>query len=201
VNGAEFLALVRRQRAHRAFSDEPVADDDVAAVLEAATYAPSAENRQPWEFVVVRDAEKRAAIGGLMREAWATRGRAFSETRLDAKMLADVDQGAMGGVAAAPVLILVCADIARGLEQTVPSSVFPAVQNLLLAATARGLGSALTTIAAGFRTELAALFALPDTVIPVAVVPLGHPPRLLRPARRDPFQAHTHRGRYGTAWG
>jgi nitroreductase len=200
VNDTDFLALVRRQRAHRAFSDVFVTDDDVAAVLEAATYAPSAENRQPWEFVVVRDAGTREAIGALTRRAWETRGRALSARRLDPKLLADVEHGAMGGVAGAPVLILVCADIERGLEQTVPSSVFPAIQNLLLAATTRGLGSALTTIAAGYRTELATLLTLPDTVVPVAVIPLGHPARPLGAARRDPFSAHTHRERYGIPW-
>ena len=51
-----FFAVVHRQRACRAFTDEPVDDDLVARVLDAATFAPSAENRQPWEFVVVRDA-------------------------------------------------------------------------------------------------------------------------------------------------
>jgi nitroreductase len=200
VNDTDLLALVRRQRAHRAFSPEPVTDDDIAALLEIATYAPSAENRQPWEFVVVRDAAQRDAIGALTRRAWETRGRAFSETRLDPKMLTEVEQGALGGVADAPVLILVCADIERGLEQTVPSSVFPAIQNLLLAATARDLGSALTTIAAGYRSELARQFSLPDTVVPVAVIPVGHPARPLGAARRDPFATHAHREHYGTPW-
>ena len=100
---------------------------------------------------------------------------------------ADVDRGATGGIAAAPVLVVVCADNERGLEQTVPSSIFPAVQNLLLAATALGLGSALTTIAIGYRAELAELLALPAHVVPVAVVPLGHPARPLGRPKRDPF--------------
>jgi nitroreductase len=200
VTDADLFAVVRRQRAHRAFADAPVDDDDIARVLSAATFAPSAENRQPWEFVVVRDPETRAAIGALTRAAWESGGRAFSENRLDPKMLADVDRGATGAIAAAPVLVVVCADIERGLEQTVPSSIFPAVQNLLLAATAGGLGSALTTITVRYRDELRDLLALPDHVLPVAVVPLGHPARSLGPPRRDPFAAHTHRERYGTPW-
>jgi nitroreductase len=201
MSDAEFFEVARRQRAHRAFADRPVDDELVASVLEAATYAPSAENRQPWEFIVVRDATRRAAIGGLMRRAWEEGGRAFSETRLAPELLGDVERGAMGGVAGAPVLVVVCADTERGLEQTVPSSIFPAVQNLLLAATALGLGSALTTIAAvGFRDELGRLLALPDRVVPVAVVPLGHPARALGVPRRDPFARHTHREQYGRAW-
>src|SRR5207249_1950330 len=83
-------------------------------------------------FVIVRDPETRAAIGELTRKAWEEHGRAFSESRLSPKMLADVDKGATGGIAAAPVHVVVCADIERGLEVTIGSSIFPAVQNLLL---------------------------------------------------------------------
>jgi nitroreductase len=196
----DFFEVVARQRACRAFSDVPVSDETVARLLHAATFAPSAENRQPWEFVVVRDSATRSAIGDLTRRAWENGGRAFSEERLSAAMLRDVDQGATGGVARAPVNIVVCADTHRGLEATVASSIFPAVQNLLLAATALGLGSALTTITTGFRAELQRLLELPEYVWPVAVIPIGHPARPLSPPRRDEFAAHTHRERYGLRW-
>jgi nitroreductase len=200
MSSDDVFSVTARQRAYRDFSDAPVSDADIARVLEAATYAPSAENRQPWEFVVVRDAERRAAIGDLTRRAWETAGRAFSEGRLSPKLFADVERGATGGVAGAPVAIVVCADVERGLEQTVSSSIFPAVQNLLLAATALGLGSALTTITVGYREELSLLLGLPDHVVPVAVVPVGHPACALGPPRRDPFSAHTHREQYGEPW-
>src|SRR3954468_21958856 len=111
-----FFDVVARQRAYREFSAEPVGDDLIARVLTAATFAPSAENRQPWEFVVVRDERVRGALGALSRRAWNERGRAFSERRLSAEMLADVDRGATSGVADAPVNIVVCADVDRGLE-------------------------------------------------------------------------------------
>ena len=95
---------------------------------------------------------------------------------------------------------MVCADVQRGLDATIPSSIFPAVQNLLLAATALGLGSALTTITTGFRSEMQALLALPESVWPIALVPIGHPARPLGPPRRAPFTEHTHRERYGRTW-
>ena len=196
----DFFDVVTRQRACRAFSDVPVSDDTIGRVLDAAVHAPSAENRQPWEFVVVRDTGTRMRIGDLMRQAWEQGGRAFSEGRLPDSMLRDVDRGATGGVASAPVLIVVCADTERGLEQTVPSSIYPAVQNLLLAATALGLGSALTTIVTSYRDELQALLSLPKPVWPVALVPLGHTERPLGPPRRRPFREHTHRDRYGFRW-
>ncbi len=196
----DLFSVVARQRACRAFSTAAVDDDTVGRLLTAATFAPSAENKQPWEFIVVRDDAMRAAIGDLSRRAWETRGRAFSESRLTPKMLAEVDHGATGGVANAPVNIVVCADIQRGLEATIPSSIFPAVQNLLLAATALGLGSALTTITTGFRAEMQELLALPDHVRPIALVPVGYPARPLGPPRRAPFTERTHRERYGESW-
>ena len=183
------------------FSPDPVADAEIAQLLTAATYAPSAENRQPWEFVVVRgcgraSGDRRAHPPGVGERTDARSRRRASHREL----LAEVDRGATGGLATAPVTIVVCADTQRGLEATVPSSIFPAVQNLLLAATALGLGSALTTIATGFRAELTALLDLPAHVVPVAVVPVGRPARPLGPPRREPFAEHTHREQYGKAW-
>jgi nitroreductase len=199
--GTDVFAVIHRQRAHRAFTDRPVSDDDVARVLDAATFAPSAENRQPWVFVVVRDEAARTTIHELALRAWETGGREFSATRLPAHLLADVDHGiAGGGYRAAPVLIVVGADTERGHSATVGSSIFPATQNLLLAATALGLGSALTTISTAFADELRELLALPAHVAPQAVIPLGHPAKPLGPPRREPFAEHTHRDRYGTAW-
>jgi nitroreductase len=196
----EFFAVVRAQRACRSFRDEPVADDLIERVLEAATFAPSAENTQPWVFVVVRDPAIREQIGALSRQAWEGGGRAHSEGRLAPTLLADVEQGATGGVSGAPVLVVVGADTGRCLDVTVASSTFPAVQNLLLAAGALGLGSALTTLTTVLADELRTVLALPDHVQPVAVVPLGWPARALGPPRREPVADHAHRERYGAGW-
>ena len=182
-----FFDVAARQRACRAFTDDPIDDATVERLLAAAVAAPSAENRQPWEFVVVRDPDRRARIGELTARAWTGGGRAASAGRMPDGLLADVDAGATGGVAAAPVLIVVCADLERGREVTVASSIFPAVQNLLLGATALGLGSALTTLTTVFADDLAGLLDLPASVRPVAVVPIGVPARPLGPPRRDQF--------------
>jgi nitroreductase len=196
----DFFELARRQRAHRQYTDEPVSDGDVSRLLDAAVHAPSAENKQPWEFIVVRDDDLRARIMDLAEKAWEGGGRDFSEARIPAKLMADVDQGFRGGFRSAPVVIVVAADNERGLEMTAPASIFPAVQNLLLGATALGLGSALTTIQLGFSAELREMLDLPAHVAPLAVIPLGHPPKQLGPSRREPFSEHTHRDRYGNAW-
>ncbi|HWC37556.1 MAG TPA: nitroreductase family protein [Acidimicrobiales bacterium] len=196
----DLFAVVGRQRACREFRADPVDDALVERCLQAATLAPSAENRQPWVFVVVRDAELRSVIGDLTRRAWRGGGRQHSEPRLSSALLADVQHGAEGGVAAAPVLIVVCGDTRLGLEVTLPASIFPAIQNLLLAATALGLGSALTTLPVAFGDELRASLALPIAVHPLAVVPLGWPARRLGPPRRRPVSEKAHRDRYGAGW-
>ena len=71
---------------------------------------------------------------------------------------------------------------------------------LLLAATAHGLGSALTTIATVFADDLAAIVGFPDSVVPLAVVPIGHPSRPLGSSRREPVEDHAHREEFGRGW-
>ncbi|MBV8464095.1 MAG: nitroreductase family protein [Acidimicrobiales bacterium] len=198
--GPPFFEVVLRQRAHRRFRDEPVGDALVARCLEAATHAPSAENRQPWTFVVVRDAGTRAAIAELNRQAWRGGGRRHSEGRLSPALLAEVDEGAETGMGTAPVLVVVCGDTRLGLEPTLPASVFPATQNLLLAAGALGLGSAMTTLATVLSNDLRRLLDLPEAVHPMAIVPLGWPARPLGPPRRLPLAERVHRDSYGQPW-
>jgi nitroreductase len=199
--GPPFFDVVFSQRAHREFARTPVDDDTVALILRAGTHAPSAENKQPWEFVVVRDPAVQQTIHDLTEAAWNERGRAFSETRLPPALLKEVDAGiAGGGYRTAPVLVVVCADFSRGMPATAGSSIFPCVQNMLLAAGALGLGSALTTLGAAAGAPLAELLGLPDHVVPQAIVPLGYPARSLGPPRRAPAAEHTHRDRYGVPW-
>jgi|SRR5579875_633372 len=195
-----FFDLAHTQRAHRAFGADPVPDEVVARILAAAVCAPSAENAQPWEFVVVRDVRLREAIGELTARVWTSGAREAVAGTLSPTLLADVDAGARGGVANAPVLVVVCAHLRRCRPDTVGSSIFPAVQNILLGAAASGLGAALTTLPTVADGPLSELLGLPAEVRPVAVVPLGHPARPLGPPRRDPFEHHTHRDRYGTPW-
>jgi nitroreductase len=196
----DFFDVVQRQRACRAFAEGDVPDELLDQVLDAATFAPSAENKQPWVFVVVRTKAGRARIAELMKQVWEGGARAYEETRLAPKLLADVDYGATTGFGGAPVMVVVCGDTTEAFERTLPSSVFPAVQNLLLAANALGLGSALTTLATAQSAELAEALHIPDHVKPMAVVPLGWPAKPLGPPKRIPFTEKSHRERYGRHW-
>jgi nitroreductase len=186
------------QRACRAYTDDPVPDEDLATILEAATHAPSAENRQPWVFVVVRDPATRRAIADLTHRLWDGGGRAHAERDLTPRFFADVDGFMAGGYGGAPVLVVVAGDGRDGLRPAVlASSVFPAVQSLLLAAPALGYGSALTTLGAADPDGLAAAVGLPEGVRPLAVVPLGRPATRLGPPRRRPVAEVAHLDRYG----
>jgi nitroreductase len=196
----DLFDAIGRQRACRSFLPDDLDDETVGRVLQAATFAPSAENRQPWVFVVVRDPAVRAAIGAATARAWERGGRDYAASHLSPPLLDEVDRGARGGVAAAPVLIVVGGDRSRVHPSSLPASVFPAVQNLLLAATALGLGSALTTLPLAAGEELTRLTGLPDHVTPLAVVPLGRPAVALGRPRRGPFAEHTFRDRFDHPW-
>ncbi len=113
---------------------------------------------------------------------------------------ADVDGAMNGGFATAPVWVVVGADDERAGRGEQASSIFPAVQNLLLAATALGLGSAMTTLATYGPAVVRAIAGLPDHVRPSALVPLGWPAQPLGPPKRRPVSEIAHRDRYGTGW-
>jgi nitroreductase len=194
----DFFEVVHTQRAARTFLPDDVDDATVARILTAATHAPSAENSQPFVFVVVRDPAARAAIGELTARLWQGGASELEAGRLSPGFWRDVDRGAMGGVAAAPVLVVVCGDTRLTYPQSMGASVFPAVQNLLLAAHALGLGSTLTTLPVVGGDQLGELLDLPPEVVPVAVVPLGHLPAPLGPPRRRPISEKAFRDRYGT---
>jgi nitroreductase len=193
----DFFEVVHTQRAARSFLPDDVDDAAVARILTAATHAPSAENSQPFVFIVVRDPARRAAIGALTARLWQGGARELEAARLSPAVLRDVDHGAMGGIAAAPVLIVVCGDTRLTHPQTMAASVFPAVQNLLLAAHALGLGSTLTTLPTLAGGELTGSLGLPPEVVPVAVVPLGRLAAPLGPPRRRPLSEKAHLDRYG----
>jgi nitroreductase len=196
------LATLLTQRACRTFAADPVPDEIIGRMLEAATHAPSSENLQPWVFVVVRDAAVREQLATIARRLWDEAGRDHARRLLTPRLFAEVDQSVSTGFGGAPVVIVVGGDVATaGGRRALPSSIYPAVQNLLLAAAALGYGSALTTLASHAPDEVRAAVDLPDTVEPMAIVPVGRPARRLGPPRREPVAAKAHLDRYGVPFG
>lgn len=145
---------------------------------------------------MLRDADRRTRLAELMARLWD----AAPDRELDEAQHARVDDGFGGGFATAPVWIVVGGDTTLTDRHSMSSSIFPAVQNLLLAATALGLGSAMTTIATYAPDQVRELTGLPDHVRPMALIPLGWPARPLGPPNRRPVDEVAHRETYGSGW-
>jgi nitroreductase len=176
----------------RRFTDEPVADQQLVAALENARFAPSGGNRQGWRVVVVRDPERRAALAELYLPHWraylgVTGGAEMLERPDDfdaarVRMVRRADEYARN-LAHVPVHIVVgvrLADLAITDEQLPrPSivggaSVYPFVQNLLLALRAEGLGAAMTTLLVPAEAEVRRLLEIPEDVALAAHIGVGH---------------------------
>ena len=184
----EFFEVATTLRAMRRLHADPVPDADLWTILDTAIAAPSGGNTQPWNFIVIRDQAVKDQIGAWYLEAWdKTYGPARATMRENpngARMFNSADYLAHH-IAEAPVLILVTrrTDGVR-LGTIGGASIYPAVQNLMLAARALGYGTTLTTLHALHEADVKRLLAIPDNVETVALIPLGRPKgRFARPAR------------------
>lgn len=195
-----FFDLVTQQRAQRALEPRPVPQEMIEKILEAGTHAPSAMNSQPWHFVVVQDAAVRKAIGEGARAAWEGFARDMTKDQ-SAPGFKSVDRWATSGLAEAPVIIVLCGDTQLLPLEQMGSSIFPAAQNILLAANALGLGSLMSNLPL-FAPDgaLAQTLKLPDHIVPLATLPIGFPAKKLGPPGRRPIEAVTSRDHFGTAW-
>jgi nitroreductase len=182
-------------RAIRRFRPDPVPDAELAAILFAATRAPSGSNRQPFRFLVLRDgpraAQAKALLGRSFREAWATKKQADGygggdadapRARLERAMQHFVDH-----FEDVPVVVLACLVRYRPPNPYEGNSVYPACQNLLLGARARGLGGVMTMWHAPVEDELRRLLDIPDGVAVSATIALGYPQGGHGPVRRRPL--------------
>ncbi len=193
------------QRAIRRLRPDPVDDETVMRVLELAVRAPTGGNRQNWEFVVVRDPEVKHQLARLNRQSWSLLKRLYGrQVRGDEKLartLAAV-QWQADHFEEVPVVVVACV---RGMRLGFPptlaasyyGSIFPAVQNLLLAARGLGLGAALTTLPVWSAVLARRTLGTPWNVTPIAAVPLGWPQGRYGPTTRRPVEEVTHLDRYG----
>ena len=194
---------IRTQRAIRRFTDDPVPDDAIQTILEAATRAPSGANRQPWYFLVIRDAETKRRIGEWYLDGWNV---AYGNTQPGDGISSTVYQSAddlAHHMGEAPVLIMACMDRGTGgmgpSPITAGASIYPAVQNMLLAARALGLGTALTTLHRRHEDEVRQLLGIPDNVETAALIPVGYPGEgeHFGGSRRKPVSEVTYHDRWG----
>lgn len=197
-------------RAIRRLTSEPVSDDDLAAVLFAATRAPSGSNRQPFRFLVLRDGPRavqaKALLGDAFRGMWAEKraadayasGSGGDATSPKARM-ARTMQRFVDTFEQTPIVILACLVRYREGGAYEGASVYPACQNLLLAARGVGLGGVMTLWHAPVETELRTLLEIPEGVFVAATITLGHPEGTHGPVRRRPIGELVYDDAWGTA--
>ncbi|WCS20929.1 nitroreductase family protein [Mycobacterium marinum] len=198
---------MRTQRSIRRLKSDPVDDSLVLHLLELAMKAPTGSNAQNWEFIVVKDREVVAKLGRLNRRAMQLFGPIYRRSiarRGDEKMLRlqKAVQWQADHFEEIPVVVVAClrgviAPWPRISTSSAYGSIYPAVQNLLLAAGAAGLGAGLITVPLWSTVLARRALGLPWNVTPCAVVPLGWPIGKYGPTTRRPVAEIVSLDRYG----
>ena len=197
-------------RSIRRYTDDPVPDHVLRDIMFAATRAPSGSNRQPFRFVVLKDgpvaAEAKAIVGRGARTAWRAKranegydeGSGSDPDSPKARMARSMEHF-VDHIDHVPVLVLPCLVRHRPANATEGASVYPACQNLLLAARALGYGGVLTIWHAFVEDELRTLLELPDDVAIAATITLGKPAGAHGPVRRVPMAELVYDSTWGTS--
>ncbi len=195
----DLLTAIEGRRSIRRYTDRAAPRDAVERLLTAATWAPSAHNRQPWRFVVITSDSVKSALAGTMGE----RLRADRLADGDAPDQVDADAArSYARITSSPVVIAVCLSMVdmdtypdtrrKKAEYTMAAqSVAMAVQNLLLAAHAEGLGACWMCAPLFCPDAVAAALDLPADWEPQALVTLGYPANEGKPASRRPGESVT----------
>jgi nitroreductase len=197
-------------RAIRRYTDDPVPPAALRAMLFAATRAPSGSNRQPFRFIVLTDgptaAEAKRLIGEGARQIWGAkrghdaydRGSGADASSPKARM-ASTMQHYVDHFAEAPVLVLCCLVRYRAPAPMEGASIYPACQNLLLAARALGFGGAFTGMHYNVERELRTLLHIPEEVFVAGTITIGKPVGHQGPVRRRPIAELVYSEEWGVA--
>jgi nitroreductase len=214
-------------RALRRLKPDPVPEHLLTRILDAATRAPSAGNAQNWIFIVVRDGEKRRRLGAVYRKAsdevsaiYAARGKPAHLTQQQYDRLMAGGAYLWDHLGDAPVLLVPClrkremppqsalppaiqaryADHLAYQAQIRGASIYPAVQNIILACRAFGLGTLITTNHILYEDEVRAVLGLPPDVFTFALMPIGYPTGKFGPVVRRPVSEIACADGWGNAW-
>jgi nitroreductase len=214
-------------RSIRRLKPDPVPEALITQILDAAIRAPSGGNAQSWAFVVVRDPDLRHQLGAIYRKAsdiaesiYAARGRPPHLTERQYAHLMASGKYLWDHMGEAPVLLLPCSrppvlparealppDIAARWQDEVAyaerirgASIYPAVQNIILACRALGLGTVITTNHIRCEDEVKALLHIPEDVSTWALMPIGWPIDKFGPLTRRPIAEVIHADRWGAGW-
>ena len=207
ANTTDLFEIIRTTRSMRRLKPDPVPNELIRKILEAGVCAPSGGNMQQWRFLVIRDRKINETVGALYKRAWeeqvAPRYRAgepapgMSPERF--LRLLNAAEHLAAHIHEAPVWIVPCLEGGTP-TRTSGSSIYPAVQNMLLAARALGLGATLTTLYLQFEKEAEAAMGLPPNVHSYALLPVGYPMGRFGPVRRVPLADVVYEDRWGQPW-
>ena len=204
---ANLFEIIRTTRSMRRLKSDPVPSELIRKILEAGVCAPSGGNMQRWRFLVIRDPKVKETVGALYKRALdeqvAPRYRAGEPapgmSRERFLRLLDAAEYLAAHIHEAPVWIVPCLEGGTPMR-TSGSSIYPAVQNMLLAARALGLGATLTTLHLQFEQEAEAALGLPPGVHSYALLPLGYPMGRFGPVRRVPLADVVYEDRWGQTY-
>jgi nitroreductase len=188
----DLYGAMRTLRAVRRLRPDPIPDDTVRRVLEAATWAPTGGNRQAWRVIVVKDPLKKRRLGELYRtiavpfmQSYSDRLASLPETeRVKTEKMLRSGLYLAEHFGEAPVICIFCfhpdglAVTDAGLPRISVvggGSIYPAVQNLLLACRAEGLGCVLTTLLCKAESEVREALSIPQPWGTAAAIPIGYP--------------------------
>ena len=208
----DFFEVATSTPTMRRFLDRPIEDSELLKILETANMAPSGSNAQPWEFVVIRDLQTRREIQRLYREVWGPyketaiiRGRTTLSPRA-LKALATGDEFA-AQLTVVPVHVVVFLDrpkmrVERGSADDLFNfgATFPAIEMMMLAARALGVGTAMTTMLTSREAETKAMLAVPAEYQLIALIPMGYPDTAFKRPYRKPVFPRLHNDRWDRAW-
>jgi nitroreductase len=187
----DLFEIIHTTRSMRRLKPDPVPSALLSRILEAGTCAPSGGNMQRWRFLVIRDPAVKATVGGYYRRAWEevvgpryrTGQPAPGSSPEQFRRTLDAAEHLAAHIHEAPVWIVPCMQ-GEAPTRTSGSSIYPAVQNMLLAARALGLGATLTTLYLMFEKEAEAALGLPADWHSYALLPIGYPLGRFGPVRR-----------------
>lgn len=196
------MKVIQDRRSIREYSPEPVSDDDLNQILEAARLAPSGENAQPWRFIVVKDTETRRKLGAIAGGGSGRRFTAeyvtkkmqerFSSLEDETKKKAAFEKLTSGQVSAfladAPINLII---VGRKDVWDLPFDTSAAIENILLMVTALNLGACwVIAPCIDIRDEekIKSLLSIPEGYKAISIISIGHPTRPHRPRPRLPLK-------------
>ena len=197
---------LRLRRSIRKYKPEPVATELIKTLLETASYAPSAHNAQPWRFIILTDSEQKNALADAMAQAWLEE---LEKEHVPKNTRWATVNRSVQRFTTAPVLIVACLtledmqkypDVERqNIERDLAvQSLGAAIQTLLLAAYAEGLGSCWYCAPNFCKPAVQDALWIPETVEPQAIITLGYADEEPKVPERNPVDAYVYVERWGT---